>query len=189
MTTQEFRKSIDPLIAEYRYVCRNIKEEKRALAEVEEEVSTSEEAQIVIQHVAEEVQKSAHSQIASVVSKCLQTVFGDDAYEFKIDFQRKRGKTEARLLFVRDGLELDPIDSAGGGVVDVAAFALRIACLLLSRPRKRRLVVADEPFKHLSKEYRPAVRQMLLALAEEMGVQFIIVSHSPEFVCGKVVEI
>lgn len=111
------------------------------------------------------------------------------AYQFRIEFGRKRGRTEARLLFVRDGEEIDPISASGGGVVDVTAFALRLACLILTRPAVRRLIVLDEPFKHLSAEYRVRVRSMLEGLAEQMDTQIILVTHSTEFHIGKVVEV
>ena len=73
-----------------------------------------------------------------------------------INFLQKRGKTEAELVFVRDGKELSPTDGAGLGACDVAAFSLRAAAICLSRPGRRRLLVLDEPFKHLSEEYREA---------------------------------
>ena len=112
-----------------------------------------------------------------MVSRCLAAVW-NNPYEFKIDFERKRGKTEARLYLVRDGFEYDdPKNSVGGGVVDVAAFALRLACVLLHRPQLRPLLVLDESFKHLSSDKIPRVRAMIDGLADEFGVQFIIVSH------------
>lgn len=146
------------------------------------------EAQSTAQGVAAEVQASAHDRIARVVSRCLAAVF-DEPYEFRVTFDRKRGKTEARLGFVRDGVEMDPLTAAGGGVVDVAAFALRLAALVLARPARRRLVVLDEPFKFVSAEYRGAVRGMLEMLAEDMDVQFVIVTHIDELKTGTVIEV
>ncbi len=84
---------------------------------------------------------------------------------------------------------MDPTASVGGGVVDVASFALRLACLLLASPKRRRLLCLDEPFKHLSENYRPAVRELIEVLAREMDVQFIIVTHSNELKIGKVIEL
>ena len=151
---------------------------------------TSRQAQKILQAAAEAVQQQAHRRLASVVTRCLKAVFGEeDAYEFRIRFEQKRGKTEAQLLFARDGMEVDPVDAAGGGVIDVAAFALRTACLLLTVPPKRRLLVLDEPFKMLSRTYRARVRQLLITLAEEMSLQIIMVTHSEELIAGKVVEL
>jgi len=187
--THRLRKLLDRKLVEYGHVKDSVRREKECLADAEERLTASVEAQRIIQRVAETVQESAHRQIASVVSRCLQTVFGEDSYEFRITFEKKRGKTEARLSFVRDGVEYDPTEATGGGVVDVAAFALRLSCLLLTRPPLRRILVMDEPFRFVSREYRPAVRSLLEVLAKEMKLQIVMVTHSPELACGKVIEL
>lgn len=146
-------------------------------------------AVVVAQETAREIQERAHQRIASVVTRCLKTIFGDDAYDFMIRFESKRGQTEAQLMLVRDGVEIEPMEAAGGGVVDVAAFALRLACLVLSRPPVRRLLLLDEPFKFVSMGYREQIRGLLLGLAEEMGVQIIMVTHLDDLRIGQVVEI
>lgn len=183
------REKLNQLLLKYQQAKLAVKQEKLTLQAAKQRVEDTLYAQTLVQQVAETVQTRAHSQIAKVVSKCLTAVFGDEAYSFKINFSRKRGKTEAELVYSRDGLEVDPVSAAGGGVVDVTAFALRLACLILATPKRRRLLVLDEPFKHLSPEYRSKVREMLKRLSKEMKVQFIIVTHSPELVCGKEIEI
>lgn len=157
-----------------------------AVEEAAARVEALQEAQRLAQAVAQHVQEQAHKQIAAVVTRSLAAVF-DDPYEFKIIFERKRGRTEARLVFVRDGLEVDPMTACGGGVVDVAAFALRLSCLMLSRPPLRRLLVLDEPFKFLSPEYRGRLRQLIETLSKDMGVQFLLVTHMDELKIGNVV--
>ena len=183
------RRKLDRLKASLDHARRSCLDAKEALKKARTRLNHAGQAQRIVQAVAEGVQQQAHRRIAAVVTRCLKAVFGDDAYEFRIDFSQKRGKTEAEFKLVRDGLAVDPADAAGGGVVDVAAFALRLACLLLSVPRRRKLLVLDEPFKHLSKSYRPAVRQLLKAMAEEMGVQMIVVTHDPMLQIGKVIEL
>jgi ABC-type uncharacterized transport system YnjBCD ATPase subunit len=138
--------------------------------------------------VAQQVQTAAHEQIARVVTRCLRTVGYD--YEFSIHFKRSRGRTEARLTFARSGAgRLAPLDACGGGAVDVAAFGLRLACLLLAVPKRRRLLVLDEPFKHVDRGRASLVRDLLLALARDLDVQLIFSTHNPDLVCGKVVQL
>jgi DNA repair exonuclease SbcCD ATPase subunit len=134
-------------------------------------------AQALLQAVSAEVQAVAHERIASVVSRCLDAVFGEGFYGFKIAFDRKRGRTEARMSFVRDGHEMDPADECSGGAVDVAAFALRLAVLVLHRPPLRRLLVLDEPFRHVKppEVYAPRICALLEALAAEFGMQIILI--------------
>lgn len=147
-----------------------------------------EEAQTICRQVAVEIQEQAHRKIADIVSRSLEAVF-DEPYTFKIIFEQKGGKTEARLVFEREGMQLDPMTSCGGGVLDVAAFALRLSCLLLSNPPKARVIIMDEPMRFVSKEYRQNVAALLQSLSKELNVQFIIITHQEEMRIGKVVEI
>lgn len=93
------------------------------------------------------------------------------------------------MLFIREGQSFDPTRSVGGGVVDVAAFALRMACLSLARPQRRRLLILDEPFRFVSRGYRPRLRALLQQLTKDMGIQIVMVTHLQDLVVGKVVEI
>lgn len=143
-------------------------------------------AQILAGEVAAKLQTAVHHKVSGLVTLCLRTVF-DEPYTFDIQFERKRGRTEARLIFVRDGQEVDPMTASGGGVVDVAAFGLRLACLSLGS--SRRTLVLDEPFKFVSENYRERLGLLVTDLAEKLGLQFIIVTHIPELVLGEVVEV
>lgn len=185
----DLRRKVNWLRDRYRHVQQRLEEERSELVKTEQQVKDALAAQELLQSIAAEVQASAHQQIASVVTRCLRAVFGDNAYEFKIDFEKKRGRTEARLLLVRDGLEIDALDAAGGGIVDVTSFALRLVVLILLRPAPRRLLVLDEPLKHLSREYIPRARELIESLTEELDFQVILVTHNPRLACGKVIQI
>ena len=165
-----------------------LKTEQKKCSEAQDEHLDAVDAQHVIQAIAKGIQESAHKQIAGVVSRCLEAVF-DEPYKFKMNFELKRGRTEVALVFERLGMEVDPMDASGGGVVDVAAFALRCACLVLSRPKLRRILVMDEPFKFVSEIYRPRVREMIDALSVDLNIQFVIVTHISELETGKVVRL
>lgn len=189
LTLPEHRRKADLLLADYKHAARSFKEERQALQDAERTLSDALEARKLLQIVAETVQKAAHQAVAGIVTRCLQTVFGEESYVFKIDFRGARGKTEARFLLCRDGNEIDPMDAAGGGVVDVVSFALRLVALILTKPSKRRLLCLDEPFRFLSQEYRPAVAELVQELAKELDVQFILVTHSEELMIGEVIHV
>ena len=184
----DLRKIIDARHADHRAAVSALSDAKAEYIAAEDKLADTQDAHAIIQLVAQAVQQEAHSQIASVVSRCMEAVF-DSPYEFKIDFDRKRGRTEAALTFVRGDLEIDPMTGSGGGPIDVASFALRLACLVLSRPPIRKLLVLDEPFRFISRDFRPRARALLEGLSEEMGVQIIQVTHIDELRCGKIVEL
>lgn len=188
MSLNDLRESVDGMMSEYQAARDRQRIERQAVRTATRHGDDLKAAHAIAAAVAAEVQRTAHRRIADIVSRSLIAVF-DEPYEFKINFEQKRGKTEARLTFVRDGSEIDPMEASGGGVVDVAAFALRLSCLLLSKPALRRLLVLDEPFRFVSAEYRPRVRALVESLASELDCQFLIVTHQDEFRIGDVIEL
>lgn len=188
MDFESEEQEVNRLASQLSHLEESLKEEKDLLAGAEQTLLRSQEAQEILQLVAQAVQQKAHEKIAGVVSSCLSAVF-DDPYEFRIDFERKRGRTEASLRFCRRGLVVDPLTASGGGVVDVAAFALRAACLMLHRPRLSRLMVLDEPFRFVSSEYQGNIRSMLEELAKDLGLQIIMVTHNETIATGKIIEL
>ena len=153
---------------------KRIKEEVSAATEA---VEINAKAIQVVQMVAAEVQTVAHKHISDIVTSCLASIW-DDPYEFRITFNERRGKTEAELEFIRNGEVVSPMDEAGGGCVDVAAFALRLANLILRTDGKpRKLIILDEPFRFVSPNLRDRVRQMVDQVSKDLDVQFIMVTN------------
>ena len=146
-------------------------------------------AQTILQCASEQIQRQAHKRIASTVTTCMQFVFGD-SYSFCIKFERKRGKTQANLQLQKDGNIIpDPANEDSGGVLDVAAFALRLSCLFLHKPTLKKMLALDEPFRFVSAQYLPRVRELLEKLSREFGCQIIMVTHIEELKIGKVVRL
>lgn len=90
------------------------------------------EARVLFQKAAQDTQKKLEYHISNLVTTALSTVF-DDPYNFQLEFVQKRGKTEADLWFVRENRKINPIDASGGGAVDIASFALRVAFWSLTK--------------------------------------------------------
>lgn len=191
MNPSHLRRQLDPLLSDYQHAVRQVADERESLKVSKQRLVDAEEAQSIVQAVAQQVQQQAHSRISSVVTRCLRAVFGEDAYEFKIDFRQARGKTEAVLILERSGLVLeDPLNEAGGGVCDVVGFALRLVCVMLMLPQRRRFVCLDEPFRGVrGKQYQERVGELLLSLSEELDVQFLISSDFDWLKVGEVIEL
>jgi hypothetical protein len=193
MTLTKYRSRVDQLLTKKRLAEERVDIERKALKEAILEGGAIEESQDIAQRVAQSIQQQAHQKISSLVTRCLEAVF-DDPYEFLIKFERKRGKTEAQLTLIRNGREFgDPKGEVGGGVVDVASLALRLACVMLSKPKRRKLLVLDEPFRNVrGRQNKQRLRQLLLELADELGFQFILnvdAEAYPEFALGKIIEL
>lgn len=185
--SQQLRQRIDKLLSEYNHAKRTAEVETAALQLARDSVTAAEQAQQILQTIAADVQTNVHTRIASVVSRCLEAV--DSNYSFRIDFVRKRGRTEAEVLFLKNGHELSPTESSSGGMIEVAAFALKVSSIIMSRPTLRRLLVLDEPFGGVAEELISKVRDMLEILSKEFSLQIILVTHNPSLTAGKVIRI
>lgn len=179
MTIQELKR----VISERRGKLDYLEKEKLRIASsaviAKQNKSDAEEAQRIIQHVAQLTQQELEYHVSELVTLALSAVF-PDPYRLKLEFELKRGQSEARLQFARGDLLLeDPTMEAGGGVVDVAAFALRVSLWSLAHPRTRNTIVLDEPLRFLSRDLQQAASAMIKELSSRLGVQFIIISHEP----------
>lgn len=132
-------------------------------------------ARSIVQIVAEQTQKKLEYHISNLVSMALASVF-PEPYIFQLRFVQKRNKTEAELIFSKNGNETDDIlNSGGGGVADIASIALRIS--LWSIKKTRPTLILDESLKFLhSPEYQEKASQMLKEVSEKLGLQIIMVS-------------
>lgn len=158
------------------------------LKTADDNIVYTEEATSLAQEVARATQGQVKIHIEDVITMALESIL-DDPYKFELDFVVKRNKTECELYFVRDGHRVNPIDESGGGAVDIASFASRIA--LWSLGTTDNLLVFDEPFRFVSKEYQLKVGELLKKLSEQLNLQIIMVSHNTNFIqqADKVIEI
>lgn len=155
----------------------NLKKEKTKQKELEQYQKTGEEALVILQTVAQETQKNLEYRMSNIVTTALSAVFPEPP-EFLAKIIVKRKKTECKLLFKEFEEESNPIDSSGGGALDVASFALRVSYWSLKGGRP--VFILDEPFRNVSYNLQSKVSQMVKELSGRLGIQFIIVSHQED---------
>ena len=175
----------------YSQIQKRLKEAIELKKQSENKLKLLEQAQVFLQTVAQNTQEKLKYQIEDVVNLALESVFPNE-YEFKINFNVSRGKTDAELIFLdkRTGKTIDPMEASGGGVVDITCFALRISAWALENGTDN-LIILDEPFKFVSKDLVERAGEILKTLSEKMKLQVIMVTHIPEFidVADKVFEV
>jgi len=139
------------------------------------QLETATQARSIVQIVAENTQAKITYHISNLVSSALAAVF-PTPYKFEMRFVQRRNKTEADLIFNKEGNESDDLmNSAGGGVVDIAGLALRVA--LWSLRKNRAVIIMDEPLRFLSADLQERASNMLKEISSKLGIQIIMVSH------------
>ena len=140
-----------------------------------------EEAQLIIQNIAQQTQAQLEYKVSELVTLAMSAVF-EDPYELKIEFVQRRNRTECDIWFHRHGNFINPMSASGGGAVDIAAFALRIALWSLAQPRTREVLILDEPMRFLSKLLQPQAGTIIKEISSKLGLQIIYVTHSEDLV-------
>jgi len=177
----DIRSAFDRKLGQLQQLERELKEEKGRLKAAERDVEFSEKARAIIQRVAKETQQSLEYHVGELVSLALFGIF-PDPYKFVVEFVERRNKTECDLWFERGGEYVHPFDASGGGAVDVASFALRSSIWGLGKSRN--VLGLDEPFRFLSRELQPRATEMLQEISHRLGLQIIMITHSPDLIEG-----
>lgn len=164
------------------YLEKSLSDSKDAITELEEDIVDRIKVRTILQQVAQDIQSSFKVRLSEIVTLALCTIF-DETYIFNIDFVQKRNKTETEIYIMKGDVRLSPLDSMGGGVLQVISFALRLSLFLLKTPRLRNTIILDEPFSFLSKDHQEKAGELLLTLSKKLGIQFIVVTHS-DFMVG-----
>jgi len=180
MTLKQIQSAVACKVGERDMLGKQLKESKRTVVSLRHEKENIEKATEIIQTVAQLTQKQLEYHISEVVTLALEAVF-PRPYKFVVNFVLRRNRTEADLLLEDEaGNQVNPMDATGGGVVDVAAFALRVAIWTLSKHKLRNTLIMDEPFRFISTDLQPRAGEMLKEISKKLGIQMIIISHEEE---------
>ena len=160
--------------------------EKKVAVEInsqrlETKLIDAEQAAYILQDVGKETQQNLEFHISNIVTSALHAV-DSEWPEFIVRFEVKGraagAQTECLLLFKEGDNEYKPELGSGGGPLDVASFALRIARWSLKKNRPCFLL--DEPFKFVDPTHQHKTSEMVKMLSEELIIQIIMVSHAED---------
>lgn len=179
MKIENYKRLVAQVKGKRDFLTQEIKDAKRNVKGLKKRQEDLEAAQAFLQIVAKETQEQFKFQITDIVQLALDTCFPDE-YKFEINFNIKYGKTEAELVFKSDGNDVDPLTASGGGVVDMASFALRIAAWSLGKTDN--VMILDEPFKFMSRDLQPRAAKILRELSHRLDLQMIMSTHIKEMI-------
>lgn len=178
MTIKELRNRFEQLKGQYIQVSDSLETMKKTVKTETKNLRNHEQARELIREAGIKTQQQLQYHISDITSLALDAVF-EDPYELKVEFVQRRNRTECDLFFERNGERAEPLSASGGGAVDIASFALRIASWTMMAPRSRSTIILDEPLKNLDKERQERGSQMLKEISTRLGIQFLIVTHEP----------
>lgn len=179
MNLETIRARLNKYKGQVSQIEKDITTHKETIKSDTKKLKKHEQAKEIIREVGIKTQEQLQFHISDITSLALESVF-PDPYKLEIEFVQRRNKTECDIYFSRDGNRVDPLSASGGGAVDVAAFALRIASWSLKRPHSRNTIILDEPFQFVSENLIDKTSNMLKEISTKLGIQFIIITHNSQ---------
>lgn len=178
---QNLRNALEQMKGKRDQIQHGIDNAEQFIKEKKKDLRRHEQAREIIREVGLKTQQQLQFHISDITSLALEAVF-DNPYKLITEFIQRRNKTECDLYFERDGNRIDPLSASGGGTVDVASFALRVASWSMQRPRSRNVLILDEPFRYLSSDLLPKASEMLNQISKKLKLQIIMVTHAEELI-------
>lgn len=149
----------------------------------QEQAELFERAALVLSRIGEDRQEKMQSQIETLITSGLQTIFEQDM-SFHI-VSSVKGKNSTVEFLVRSTLgngqvvETPVMEARGGGLSSIVGFLLRVVILLLSRKgNEKATLFLDETFGMVSAKYEVKLAEFLRELVDKTGVQVVLVTHS-----------
>ena len=164
---------------EFKQVQSRLAQLKKDKERLQDEQNLAREAVLLLDHAGQAAREMISRRFNEIVTYVLQSVLGED-YKFVTTLEIKRNTVWAQfqVLSHEYGEPANPIESRGGGVVDLVSFALRVVLLELYSPRIEGPLLLDEPMKHLDKQvHSMRAAELLNAIAERVQRQIILVTH------------
>ena len=166
--------------AEIKILKDNIGNLELKLVELKSYVSHLNESLIVMNAVGVMNADESNNVIGEIVTEALQAVY-DSSYSFVIENDVQRNQPETNF-YVKIGDKKYSLrnEELGGGVIDIVSFALCVTAWAISNNISDNVMLLDEPIKNLDSTRIPRAGEMIKKLSSDLGLQFLIVTHSDE---------
>jgi hypothetical protein len=154
----------------------------------------------LLQLTSRDIRTKVYAEIEKVVTHYLQFVFEQPDLEFKIEPVYYERRTELRFWTTKSVVDesgevkrylVNPIESRGGGLVNVLTFALYLAVDLWLEPPCEGPWLLDEIFKNVSERYIPKCIELLTLVSSKYKRQSISVTHNNQMTkwCDNIYEV
>lgn len=192
------RRSLDQRQGEARSLALRGKGIQVEVAQLKAKIEIHGQVAVLLNTIGEQKQQQAQAQIESLVTAGLQAIFETNLSFHIVQKQSARGaqvefviRSRVDDLSMPEGtrnIDTELMDARGGGLVSVVGFLLRLVVALITRavyPSKAgTLLVIDESFAMVSKEYIDRVADFLRQIVDKTGIQILMVTHQEELVEG-----
>lgn len=183
---KQILKELERLGQEFSYIKKQRQIRKKQLEQLQElkektleNISLRIQTIEFIQKIALEQRQEVKQKVQKLITSCLQQVY-DDSYSVQFNYGIKGSKTSVDIILVRkckDGMVVKRgIQGIGGGVADSISLPLKLI-VLLNDKQFDKILVTDQPGKHLDLQRVPRFANFIKRISEQLGIQVIMSSH------------
>lgn len=179
----EFSKELVRVQHEHKLMREEHEKTKELIAKYEHDREVNTKAVELLTLVQGVTREKIKDGFETLVTYALRFIYSQD-YAFQLEFGRRGNLQELNFNIKTPEFEEpgDPMDTSGGGVLDIVSLALRAVLLEVSVPKIEGFLMLDESLKHLSKDYLMNASQFLNELNKRLGRQIIFITHQQEFI-------
>lgn len=155
---------------------------ERHLEHASRDIMLKEELNIILKANAVQIRFAADN-LTKGINHTLPLVFGSEYEGVDIVSDSTGSATTAQFVIKKmyNGTiyEADPYEDNGGGICDPISILAKLAALMSFSPPIENALLADEPTKHVSAEYRDGLAKVFRELSHAGKRQIIISTHDP----------
>ena len=178
---QRLEDKLNRLIVKRDYISRQLERNKDSLSEKQSIYTDYFEAREIVTEVIRLTQQNFKAKVEPLVTLAIRSVF-EKRYDFELRFEKKRNQLECYPTVLENGKEKTPKSDLGGSVIDIISFALRVILWAIEKPRSINMILLDEPMKNIGQgEELLLAGQVMKDVSVDLGLQLIVITHSPEF--------
>jgi len=178
---EELQRRVDRLDGIYQGLKGQEKSLDAAILNLKSDIEILTKTSAVLKHLLDSMVKDEVNKIAGLITYGLKTVFDDQNLVFVPEISKKNEKISIELRTNRDGIE-GSFDSFGGSVAVIESFLLRILYIL--KKKKPRLLLLDETFAPVGKEYIANTYRLVNELSKKLGIDILLVTQHRDFYEG-----
>ena len=177
------RRQLDREVGRAQQVVADGEAAEAAIAELERLTDTCAKTAALLTTFGEQGQEGARAQFEAGASRALQMIFGTEL-SFGLVPGESGGQPTLvpviRSVYGGTITETSVLDARGGGMAAVVGFVTRLV-MLQHTPGARRVLFLDESFGMAAKGFEPRIAEFLRMVADQAGVQIVLVTHSDAY--------
>ena len=158
-----------------------IEEINKEIKANEKDIDLLSKVDILFRETSNYAREQIKTSIEDTVTAFLNTIFNDNI-SLEIELISDQSSPVAHFYVVTELedriIRVNPVDSRGGGIVDIVSLALRFAVLDIYEGGLEGPIILDEPAKHVSYQYIDNVGKLLHQVSEIKGKQVIMITHN-----------